>query len=126
MFGYVANDPVNWVDPEGMSAKDVSRIKSIFADTVAQMTSSGMRTDPGAWNNIQRSFYNVTGKGNKFLGCGEQADYMSDVLSQQSYDDKWTFSPVDYVIHHLIEGRSSNPSDPVLRIDLWANTIKEE
>lgn len=71
LYGYVANDPVNWIDPEGMSAKDVLRIKGIFGSTVAQMTSSGMRTDPRAWNNIQRSFYNVTGKGNKFLGCGE-------------------------------------------------------
>lgn len=50
---------------------------------------------------------------------------MSDVLSQQLYDDKWTFSSVDCVIHHLIEGRSSNPADPVVRIDPWANTIKE-
>lgn len=126
LYGYVFQDPVNFIDDNGMSAKDVSKIKGIFKDAVSSMTNKLQRTDPGALNNFLRTSQNIVGTKNKFLGCGEQADYMAGVLEKQNYDDMWTFSPVDQVIHHLIEARSSNPSDPVLRIDPWRNTIYEK
>lgn len=126
LYGYVFNDPVNFIDDNGLSAKDVSRIKGVFKETISSMTNKLQRTDPGALNNFLRSLQNIAGTQNKFLGCGEQADYMTGVLEQQKYDDTWTFSPVDQVIHHLIEAKSSNPSDPVLRIDPWRNIIYEK
>lgn len=102
------------------------------------MTSNGQRTDPGGWNNLNRSLHDITGgaAGEKYKGCGEQAIVLQSALGFQSYDDSWTFTRNGGVLtwkpgdstpsmsHWWITGKSSNPSDPVLTLDPWSDNGK--
>lgn len=58
LYRYVNNDPVNFVDPSGLSDADVKKIEGRFRIVVDDMTQNGQRTDPGWWNNINQSMYN--------------------------------------------------------------------
>lgn len=141
LYGYVFSDPINFIDANGLSADDVRKITGTFHNTVSNMTSSGKRTSPGFWNNMNKSAWDASsGKvGNNYQGCIDQASTMQTALSGQSYDDTWSFSSVGSDAPHLepqsflmfnllphwwLEGRSSNPNDPVLLIDPYNNIIK--
>jgi hypothetical protein len=132
---------VNLIDPWGLSAADVGAITNIFNNTVGNMTSGGQRTSPGWWNNFNQSAYNATGgmAGHNYQGCYQQANTVQNNLSNQKYDDSWTFnqvgsngphsepqSPLGYNLfpHWWLEGHSSNPNDPTLIIDPYNNIIR--
>lgn len=44
------NEPVNFIDSDGLSAKDVDRIRKIYEQYVSDLTRSGKRRSPG-WLN---------------------------------------------------------------------------
>ncbi len=117
-----------------MSERDVSRMKSVFDRTVSNMTGVGVRMDPPTQNNWEITKYRFTlgRSGHNYSGCGDQADFVRSVLEGLPWmDDDWSFenatafvpNPTDdrFPIHRWFEGRSSNPDDPVVVVDPWAN-----
>lgn len=129
MFGYVVQDPVNFIDSDGLSAEDVRRIQNTFNNSVARMTAGGQRRSPGWLNNMSRSLNDLTGgrAGSPFLGCGEQTDVVQKDLQNGSYDDTWDFAwdgLFDPLPHQRIRATSSNPNDPVLIIDPHRNLFQ--
>ena len=62
-----------------------------------------------------------------YLGCGEQAGRLFPELDNVRYDDQWRFEWQQRYLppHQWLEGRSSNPNDPVLVIDPFYNEIQE-
>ena len=143
LYGYSFNDPINFIDMNGLSPNDVKTITNTFNNTVTSMTNSGQRASPGAWNNFNSSINSLTGgaAGHPYQGCYDQANTMSGALSGQHYDDQWTFSQVGSNGPHLepqsflggnlfphwwLEGHSSNPMDPTLIIDPYNNIIKSK
>lgn len=57
--------------------------------------------------------------------CMGQADSIHPYLSRVKLDDVWTFERKHGGWHHWVEGRSSNPRDPVLIIDPWVNEVDD-
>jgi RHS repeat-associated protein len=135
---YAGGNPLRYVDPFGLSEADAQRIRETFAATVSEMTVSGQRTDPGAWNNIVRSLHDVSGGhlGRRYQGCWEQALTVQQAVGGGEYDDDWTFSleggnfgVLDYegtphITHWWLVGKSTNPADPIIYLDPWRNKSK--
>jgi hypothetical protein len=119
LYGYSFSDPINFIDPSGLSGADVNRMMMFFHNEVDRMTSAGHRRDPGEVNNMMRAFSNISGGwlGRPYQGCGEQADTMAASLGGQSYDDRWSFDwvgEINYGVfpHQYLRATSSNPNDP--------------
>jgi RHS repeat-associated protein len=122
LYGYVLNDPVNYIDSSGTSAKDVARIQKIYDLYIERMTNSGNRTSPGWLNNMLSGV-----KG--YQGCGEQAYGLTESFAAekaaQPFDDLWNFEIEEltfgngtlFPIHQRVRGASSNPLDPTLILD---------
>ena len=126
LYGYVFNDPVNFIDDNGLSAKDITRIRNTFARAVNELDNIGGRRHGSGLINGLLSNYNVTwGKYPEGRGCGGQAQFVKDQLDGLKTDDKWQFNVVSRKggLHYLIEATSSNPNDPKLEIDPWKNTF---
>jgi RHS repeat-associated protein len=122
LYGYVANNPINWVDPWGLSPADVQKIIEEAKKTTDWMTDNGFRKDPGWKNNFDKS----TGQSD-LLGCGEQAEVLRDALDKLGgLDDDWTFTPVSELSplpHQYVIGTSDNFFDPPLILDPWRNSF---
>jgi len=115
LYKYTLNNPMRFIDPLGLSEEDVQQIVNDFKYTVDLMTDQGLRTDPGWWNNFVS-----WAPTNSYLGCGEQADYVNDVLRLRKYDDSWSYthgSGFTPFYHQWSEGTSSNPNDPQIKLD---------
>lgn len=125
---YVRNNPLRYVDPDGLSAKDVNRIEDRFNRSVDEMKRRGERSSGNGWvngalDNVSRFSYDMGGPGRPFLGCGEQADKVVwNAQQMQNFDDTWTFETDQFgAFHQTGFGYSSNPNDPILIMDPWAN-----
>ena len=134
LYGYVMNDPINFVDPTGLSDQDVRNIRKQFGQSVDRMSRTGMRRPGsgllnGILNNLSMAGNTLMGQDPGFLGCGGQAVEVKDdlMLNLGKTDDKWTFeieenlSPVG--LHMNIKGTSSNSADPILILDPWRNSL---
>jgi len=125
LFGY-PQDPINFVDMTGFSAKDVVSIQRRFDKIVDRMTSDRTRDPSGTINNAKRFWGKLTddriGDSNK-LDCGEQTEYMNDDLSGRKYDDDWTFHMDAGIGHAWGVATSSNPHDPMIWYDTRANSM---
>lgn len=119
-----------------MSEKDVQRMREVFERTARNMTDAGVRTDPPSRNNWEITKYRFTlGRGgHDYSACGDQSDYMQSVFEGLPHlDDGWTFEsqgavfldPTDerFPIHYWFEGRSDNPTDPIVVVDPWMNKL---
>ncbi|WP_018275332.1 RHS repeat-associated core domain-containing protein [Teredinibacter turnerae] len=126
-YAYVSGNSLKYYDPFGLSERDVQRIRETFNSYVRDATSSGNRASPGSWNNMNRSFYDWSGGniGSNYKGCWEQANDLKDKLNDLELDDDWDFSRIDRgwkpTPHSWVDGKSSNPSDPNITADPWAD-----
>lgn len=130
MYSYVLQDPINFIDPLGLSAQDVIKIRNAYNNAVNRMNDKGWRRPGsglgnGLLNNMNQSLNLLSfGKfGNLYFGCGDQSQEVLDELSNLDLDDSW-----DFVMHHRpghfnVRGTSSNPSDPRLTLDPWYNSF---
>jgi RHS repeat-associated protein len=121
---YAGNDPVNFVDPSGLSEQDVNNFQNEFTNIVNGMNSNGLRRPgSGLANGILNNLSSSLGSG--YLGCQDQAFAAKGILSSMPTDDKWSLTVVPNITHthYYIEGHSSNPSDPVITIDPWKNSF---
>jgi len=142
LYGYVANDPVNFVDPSGLSAADVIKIRSAFYFVIDQMINNNMRRPGmgslnGLLNNSESLIAGISmiassGQfqiGNLYEGCGGQSSLTRDYLRTLQTDDSWSFevifsrSVLSPVGHFQVRGVSSNKSDPVITLDPWAGSF---
>lgn len=135
---------MSYVDPSGLSAKDVLRIQQAFNNSVTLMNQQGLRS-PGTGylngmnNNLQFALYAInmnllSGKagnvGNgSFMGCQSQAGFSKDHIMKNTngMDDSWNFELVQNATktHFFLRGTSSNPTDPILTIDPWLNSFSK-
>ena len=128
LYGYCLNDPVNLLDPFGLSEADVSKIYNIFRNSVNTMTEEGRRFQTSYINNILRTLNMISFGilGEAYLGCGEQAEELDRDLANKQYDDTWSFTIIAGeteagLPHQWLEVKSDNPDDPILTIDPWAD-----
>lgn len=128
---YVASDPVNNLDPSGLSEQDVNDIQKQFEQYVDQLNTTGLRYPGSPYiNNIGSTL------GGSYLGCTDQAYGAQSKLSSVPTQDQWNFElsgsnwphiqpqatiGVGVLPHHWVTGISNNPSDPKLIIDPWNN-----
>ena len=128
-YTYAANDPVKFDDPSGLSSQDIGKILAACQKCTDQLTANGDRragsgTFSGWANNIN-TFFTLA---YRYSGCTHQADLTAGCLqyplSPPGYDDHWNFSVVstEWGFHHVTLGKSSNPADPIVICDPWANT----
>jgi RHS repeat-associated protein len=150
LYAYVAGDPVNGIDPWGLSEADVRKIISAGNRSIEEMNRKNQRLgNYGRTGNaasililIPADFwtgglFDIT----PYLSCGEQADKTLDDLKRlqkdNEFDDDWNFYRAygawgdeepngDTLIfpHVYGIGKSSNPNDPNILIDPWKGTIK--
>lgn len=124
-YGYVGGNPVSSTDAFGLSPADVVTIRAEFNRSVMEMNQSGMRMSPGVFNNFLSTLQQMrdvaTGESSRrYLGCGEQAEYVISFLSYLELDDEWTFSIVPQgFVHFRGFAESTNPDDPLLYFDPW-------
>ena len=134
LYGYVANDPVNFIDRTGQSPEDVVKILTAYEESVLSMTKNGERTDLFWINN------SIPG----YLICSEQsAEVMLHLVNKSLVvmkgfdyktitDDKWVFEFKDNFSdkfflkpgHIWLEGKSSNKNDPHIKLDPWKHTYE--
>jgi len=126
VYGYVLNNPVRYVDPDGLSAHDVRNIENQARNDIDAMTGNGQRIDPGWLNNVESSLQHLNPFRKKppLLGCGQQADRIASDLQFRRYDDHWDFKvEQDGLFHQRGRATSSNPSDPDIIFDPWYNRV---
>lgn len=138
-YSYVTDNPLTRSDLWGLSPTDVQNILDWYLQQLRDLTAAGRRTDPGWWNNMSRSFNDVTDGlvGHHYLGCGEQARAVQAQLQSRDYDDKWSFVvtgdnvfQMDYdgnpaFSHWWLVAKSSNPFDPVLVLDPYRGIYRK-
>ena len=138
LYGYVLQDPVNFVDNKGRSPEDVGRIYQSYRRVVDEMTANGERLRLSIFNNtfadsrdddslwpdyIPGTLNQIFRNGQSTLICGQQWERVQQELMKLPLDDHWTFSPEYTTWHQFGTGRSSNPADPVLTIDPWRDSF---
>ena len=135
-FAYVGGNPLMWIDPMGLSARDAQRIKETFQQRLNDNTKNGKRSGLGGWwNNFCRSWPGVFPQCKNYENCEGQSDDMLNAFEnlEPSLDDRWSFTsasnhdskPGWYPGHNWVEGTSSNRNDPPLWFDPRAGTSGE-
>ena len=138
LYDYVANNPINRIDPLGLSPADVARLMSLSQAFTSALTQSGQRINNGPLNNLASDLQSLLGNPSPNLGCGQQAMALEDFLNGTGTDDQWQFSTMelndlqpfplentwfDPGFHQIVIAQSSNPTDPILYLDPWNNTF---
>lgn len=123
-YRYVYNNPVGLTDAKGLSSRDVQRIMEACERCTKAMSDQGRRlAGSGVLTGWLNDFTYWFSK--KRESCYGQAQLAQPCLENPStpYDDKWSFNivPIWLGSHRVVEGYSSNLSDPVVVCDPWLN-----
>ena len=154
-YNYVERNPLNNVDPLGLSAKDVSKIIAEFINTENQMVFNGQKIpgDNSKDNNNKIAFLCNpafdrdgdkwwTGPFDKFLRvfhtCSKE-DKLKNICYGQSrilqsnlekiiplFEDKWQIIQQNGENHDWVVMFSKNKNDPILYLDPWAYQITKD
>jgi RHS repeat-associated protein len=131
LYAYVGGDPVNGIDPWGLSERDQALITIRFYDKIDEMNRSGKRLNSPILNGLSGTMigaYNKLFNGEwdtKYLSCVEQTQELIDLFNQMQdagmFDDNWNFDSISYSsgIHTWGVATSDNPSDPKVTFDPW-------
>jgi RHS repeat-associated protein len=131
-YTYVLNDPINGVDPFGLSEQDVLLIESFSQTAINEMTHNKNRISNGLRNNHCRSYNNSPlcldiEKPDVLKDCGEQTNYIIRKLNKLKedniLDDNWEFVFRAGFGHAWGQAISSNKNDPIITFDGRANII---
>ncbi|MCP5056118.1 MAG: hypothetical protein GY937_05255 [bacterium] len=142
---YVASRPLYWIDPYGLSERDVRKIKKWAKKHYGNRQASGQSSSvpPGSSEPAARARGAVTNlcsnlPGTSCEGCGDAANdtvsEFNESKDELGLDDDWTIEPVDdsdgplypqngdptqtnILPHSTTNITSSNPSDPNIRVD---------
>ena len=143
-YEYVGGNPAGAYDPLGLSERDVERFRNQFYKTVNRMTREGLRhPDPkvnnryGQWDaTLMRIIPFLDGnplarregiKSGGYEVCSGQTRILgSDLfyLHAGGTDDIWTIKNPHNGSHYWVEAVSSNPSDPLIKMDPWMGTFE--
>ncbi|HBF12360.1 MAG TPA: hypothetical protein DDW49_03060, partial [Deltaproteobacteria bacterium] len=128
LYGYVLGDPINMIDQNGLSPKDVEQIQKDFQQAVNTMTKLRIRHPNPAFNNLSSAANVVSGGvlGHDFAGCKDQSNIVGGILSQGTYEDSWKFilQPASFGAHYKVRAESSNLEDPVIILDPWKGMVE--
>lgn len=124
LYSYVGQNPINMIDPEGMSERDVAKLQMSFNRLVNDMNNQDLRrAGSGMINGLVNNA--STWVNPSRMGCSGQAGFAKDTLSTVPTDDQWKFDvvrdPTAMILHFNLRATSSNPNDPVLIFDPWRN-----
>jgi len=126
-YQYSNDSPTNWVDPLGLSAKDVQLLLQIYRNAVDRMNKNGERfkgTGPwaGRWNDLNWHKYPW---GKKYKSCNEQADTVKSDMDGRKYDANWTFDvvKVDDGWGWALMAKSPDPNDPNILFNPWEDSV---
>lgn len=126
LYRFVGNNPINEIDPLGLSPADVNRLTALSSQFTDALTQSGQRINNGALNNLTSSIQSLFNNPSPHLGCGQQSLALAKFLNGTGTDDLWQFSYMEIYdpgFHQILIAQSSNPNDPTLYLDTWNNTF---
>jgi len=124
LYDYVGNNPVNFVDPFGLSQQDVNSILSLYNQSIQEMIDAGHRV-PDPFSPLSSLKYWYPGNG---WDCKLQSAYLGNELykASKTFDDRWTIQNITTFHHSWVEATSSNPSDPSIRLDPWWGNVSQQ
>jgi hypothetical protein len=146
LYQFVGNDPLDFIDPFGLSDRDIRVIIKLSQQFIDDLNQQGKRLSDGHLNNMVSSGQMIESAvndklGNKQkaadidkkrkLGCGEQASALGAFLTDKDYKlvYNWKFYLVEATgaaagalpePHQFLMAKSDDPSDPILYLDPWA------
>jgi hypothetical protein len=122
LYAYVGNNPINLIDPFGLSQEDCEKIRRCYDQATKEMNDAGHRV--GWFPPLSSLKYWYPGNG---WECVSQSQYLANKLHNESknFDDRWSVQTVTTPsgTHTWVEATSSNPSDPNFRLDPWWGTV---
>ncbi len=124
LYAYVWNNPGNWLDPWGLSERDVWNILQTAWATKRHLNETGQRHNNPFYNNF------MSGVGSSYLACGDQWNRVYMALTNQDFDDPWKFTSMESLeefgvipyIHVFGMAVSANNNDPIIIIDIWRDS----
>jgi hypothetical protein len=142
VYSYVGQNPVNYVDPDGLSRKDVEKLNKITNEVTQRLTKEKKRRDgSGETNAILNDILSSDGTvgninhiitGDSYTSpipapnyemCYDQAEEVlrewNEVL--RGLDDPWIINLVGGKGHYWAEAVSGNKNDPVVVADPLKN-----
>jgi uncharacterized protein RhaS with RHS repeats len=149
LYQFVLNDPLNFIDPFGLSQRDINVIINMSQQFIQDLNQQGKRLNDGHLNNMissaqmaQSALNDALGNKDKAndidkkrkMGCGEQAAALGAFLRDKDYRlvYDWKFFLVESTgaaagslpePHQFLMAQSNDPSDPILYLDPWAGTF---
>ncbi|MBK6296051.1 MAG: hypothetical protein IPF55_18755 [Rhodoferax sp.] len=114
-------------------ASDVTRLVTIFDETVRRMdATSERRPGSGEINGWANNWLGGTGLGPEYLKCADQAAEVMGALALRAQTKaKWRYTfeqriPGPVPLHVWVKAQSDDPNDPVLHLDAWSNEVRIE